>query len=113
MLVYCLTHEEGRRLTLSVQFYKRLILLVLLLMILIPTGTAIRLGAKSARLEKQLAAAGMLPGDGQGQEDLPGGNKPIVSGTPIDYQLLHPELYGTARLSDQRIVAKDTVYFDV
>ena len=96
MLVYCLTHEEGRRLTLSVQFYKRLILLVLLLMILIPTGTAIRLGAKSARLEKQLAAAGMLPGDGQGQEDLPGGNNPIVSGTPIDYQLLHPELYGTA-----------------
>ena len=52
----------------------------------------------------------MLPGDGQGQEDLPGGNNPIVSGTPIDYQLLHPELYGTARLSDQRIVAKDTVY---
>ena len=42
--------------TLSVQFYKRLILLVLLLMILIPTGTAIRLGAKSARLEKQLAS---------------------------------------------------------
>lgn len=96
--------------TLSVRFYKRLILLVLLLMILIPTGTAIRLGAKSARLEKQLAAAGILPGDGQGQEDLPGGNNPIVSGTPIDYQLLHPELYGTARLSDQRIVAKDTVY---
>ena len=44
--------------TFSVRFYKRLILVILALMILVPTVLAIFFGVKSAALEKQLAAQG-------------------------------------------------------
>lgn len=91
--------------TLSVRFYKRLILLVLLLAILVPTGLAIHYGAKSSKLAKQLEAAGLEPSGTPGQV----GSSTLL-GEAIDYQLLYPELYGTASLSDERILAASTVY---
>lgn len=91
--------------TLSVRFYKKLILLMLLLAILIPTGLSIYYGIKSRTLGKRLEAAGLTsngePAQSSGLD---------LQGEAIDYQLLYPALYGTAGLDDERVLAKDTVY---
>ncbi len=106
--------------TFSVRFFKRLILLVLVLMIVIPTGLAIWFGMQTAELERKLAQMEENPGrPSQSQESLrPSGDPAVVPtsydveqvGEPLDYQILYPDLYGTAVIPAQRIKAIDTVY---
>ena len=101
--------------TFSVRFYKRLILVFLALMYLIPITLAIVFGVKSADLEKRLAGMGGTsnpPSSEQQGDDAP---LPLVSGLdlvaePLAYQTMYPELYGTAQIADQRVHAVDTVY---
>lgn len=93
--------------TLSVRFYKRLILVVLALLILIPTVLSIVLGFQNARLRRALA------GGEPGTED-PDPARPTnaleLEGAPIDYQLLYPELYGTAEVPEKRVEKSGVVY---
>ncbi len=98
--------------TFSVQFFKRLILLVLVLLFLIPTGCAISLGIKCSNLEKQLAGGGALD---PSQSPVPHPNidpLPVV-GEALDYQELYPELYSTAQLPEERYSKANTVYLTV
>ena len=107
--------------TFSVRFFKRLILLILLLMIAVPTGLAIWFGLQTADLERQLAQVGGTPGTlpSQSQESPVFSGDPAVAPTNYDtsfeaeylsYQTLYPELYGTAVIPTQRVRAIDTVY---
>lgn len=92
--------------TLSVQFYKRLILVVLALMILIPSVFAVVFGVQNSALRKQLAAAGL--GTGPSAE----GTRPPAElmGSPIGYQELYPELYSSHEIAPERIYRENTVY---
>lgn len=106
--------------TFSVRFFKRLILLVLLLMIVVPTGLAIWFGTQTADLERRLAQMGENPGQpGHSQESpRPSGEPGVVPTSyetnldpePLSYQVLYPELYSTAVIPAQRVKAIDTVY---
>jgi len=98
--------------TFSVRFYKRLILLVLALMIVIPVILAIFYGTKSARLEKQLAGEGPVsqPPISSG-EPAESSERPLdLTAEPIDYQGLYPDLYSGVQIAEQRVRASDTVY---
>lgn len=92
--------------TLSVQFYKRLILLALALMILIPTVLAVVFGIQNSALREQLTAAGL--GAGLSAE----GTRPPaeLTGSPIGYQELYPELYSSHEIAPERIYRENTVY---
>lgn len=107
--------------TFSVRFFKRLILLVLALSIVIPTWLAIWFGMRTASLERQIAELGVSPSarPNQGQESPgPSGDPAVVPTSydtqlnpePLSYQTLFPELYGTAVIPAQRVKAIDTVY---
>lgn len=93
--------------TLSVRFYKRLILVILALLILLPTVLWRYTAGQNAKLRSQLEgqqpAASQTPGGNSvGAEDL--------DAEPIEYQTAYPELYSAVRISSQRIQASDTVY---
>lgn len=92
---------------LSVRFYKRLILVVLLLLILIPTVLAVRFGLQNAGLRKQLAAQ---DGPVQSAGAVPPGEAVDLVGDGIGYQSLYPELYSSAQVPKERKVETDTVY---
>lgn len=91
--------------TLSVRFYKRLILAVLALLILIPTVLAVRFGLQNAKLKKQLTEGAAPSGP-----TVSSGNSVALDAEEIDYQLLYPELYSAARVPVQRLRAEKTVY---
>lgn len=85
--------------TLSVRFYKRLILVILLLLIVVPMIFAITLKAQNKELRSQLEASGQQQG------------KPLdLLAEPMEYQLLYPDLYGTAQIAEQRVRAANAVY---
>ena len=90
--------------TLSVRFYKRLILVVLVLMIVIPTARSISLRARNAALERELEQMTQQAQAGHSGQALE------LTGTAIDYQTLYPELYSTAQVPDQRQKTPGTVY---
>lgn len=95
--------------TFSVQFFKRLILFILVLLILVPTGFAIFFGIQCSRLEKQLAGGG-------GADPTP--THPAVDPLPLEgealaYQELYPELYSTAQVSGERESRANTVYLTI
>lgn len=107
--------------TFSVRFFKRLILLVLALMIVIPTGLAIRFGLRTAELEKQVAGLGTTtqkPSQVQSSPKPTGGDPDVVPtgydteliGEALSYQVLYPDLYSSAVVPAQREKAIDTVY---
>lgn len=106
--------------TFSVRFFKRLILLVLLLMIAIPNVLAVLFGFEITRLRHELAEQGTIHGQpSQSQESInpsrdpavvPTGYDTTLDGEPLSYQTLFPELYGTASVTDGRTKAIDTVY---
>lgn len=107
--------------TFSVRFFKRLILLVLALMIVIPTCLAIWFGVRTADLERQMAEMETNPSarPSQSQESPgPSGDPAVVptsydtqlDGEPLSYQTLFPDLYGTTVVPAQRVRAIDTVY---
>lgn len=87
--------------TFSVRFYKRLILLILALMILIPVGCAVYLRIQNAELKRQLGTLGEIT---QPKEPL------LPEGEPLDYQTLYPELYSTAEIAAERIRESNTAY---
>lgn len=94
--------------SLSVRFYKRLILLILALMVLIPTILAFALGAQNSNLRRQLAESGKGSSE---QNRLEGEHSSAtLTGEPLEYQELYPELYSTAEISEQRVRASNVVY---
>lgn len=90
--------------TLSVRFYKRLILIVIALLILIPTVAAIVFGLQNAELRRQLAGGEPEPGPVQPKDPLE------LVGDPLDYQELYPQLYSTATIAAERLWEEQTVY---
>lgn len=94
--------------TFSVEFYKRLILVLLALLILIPTVCAVVFGIQNSALRRQLAAGGTFSPTPAG----PGGSKSPLDmvAAPIDYQLLYPELYGPEEIAAERLYEEGTVY---
>lgn len=97
--------------TFSVQFFKRLILLTLVLLIIIPSACAITLGIKYSKLEKQLAGGGEV--DPSQTSVRPSMDPAQLVGEPLDYQALYPELYSTAQLPKERDSTANTVYLTV
>lgn len=97
--------------TFSVQFFKRLILLILVLLILIPSTWAVMLGIKVSKLEKQLAGVGEV--DPSQTSAHPSMDPLQMVGEPLDYQTLYPELYSTAQLSKERDSTANTVYLTI
>lgn len=92
--------------TLSVEFYKKLILALLALLILIPTVCAVVFGVQNSILRRQLAAGGI-------STERPPKNErsPVdLTAKPIDYQELYPELYSTAEIPDERLYEENAVY---
>lgn len=95
--------------TFSVRFFKRLILFILVLLILIPTGLAIFFGIQCSDLKKQLAEGGTAD---------PNPTHPAVDPLPLEgealpYQELYPELYSTAQVPQKRKSEPNTVYLTV
>lgn len=88
--------------TFSVEFYKRMILVLLALLILIPTVCAVVFGIQNSVLRRQLAEGGTGSGSSKPPLDM--------EAVPIDYQLLYPELYGTGEISKERLYEEGTVY---
>ncbi|MCI9263895.1 MAG: polysaccharide deacetylase [Oscillospiraceae bacterium] len=89
--------------TLSVRFYKRLILIILALLILIPTVLWIYTAGQNAKLRSQLEGKDPTVPSNSGA-NLPGGAE------AIEYQTAYPELYSAVQISNQRVQANDTVY---
>lgn len=102
--------------TFSVRFYKRLILVVLALMYIIPVALAVFFGVRSADLGKKLAevenpSESRFPMESGGDiGPLPSGSGLDLIAEPLYYQTLYPELYGTAQIAEQRVRAVDTIY---
>ena len=92
--------------TFSVEFYKRLILGLLALLILIPTVCAVVFGIQNSSLRRQLAAGGTPVPSGPGSSKAP----LDMEAAPIDYQLLYPELYGAGEIATERLYEENTVY---
>lgn len=88
--------------TLSVRFYKRLILLILALLILVPTVLAVAFGVQNASLRRQLEGGGEKMG--QPTEML----RPV--GDPLDYQTMYPELRSSSVIPEERLRASNTAY---
>lgn len=88
--------------TFSVEFYKRMILVLLALLILIPTVCAVVFGVQNSVLRRQLAEGGTGSGASKPPLDM--------EAVPIDYQLLYPELYSTGEITKERLYEEDTVY---
>lgn len=93
--------------TLSVRFYKRLILVILALLILIPTVLWRYTAGQNTKLRTQLEE--LQSGLSQDPGNAPGGGINSQA-EPLEYQAAYPELYSAVQISDQRIQASDTVY---
>lgn len=89
--------------TLSVRFYKRLILVILALLILIPMAASVALWAQNRELRSRLAGGAQVEQDPFGDPQ-----KPL--GEPLKYQLLYPELVSTAAIPEKWIRDTETVY---
>lgn len=105
--------------TFSVRFFKRLILLFLLLLIVIPVIFAFWFGFRTVALERQLAELGTVPPPSQSNDPgeitqtpgvVPTGYDRLLEAEPIYYQTLYHDLYGTAQISGPRDQNIDTVY---
>lgn len=84
--------------TLSVRFYKRLILVILALLILVPTVLAVVFGVQNAALRRQLA---------EGEKP----REPLqMVGEPLDYQTMYPELYSSAEIPEERVREPNVAY---
>lgn len=94
--------------TLSVEFYKKLILVLLALLILVPTVCAVVFGVQNSILRRTLAAGSVSPGFSENEKG-PEGSVDLIA-EPIGYQELYPELYSTAKIAENRIYAENTVY---
>ncbi len=93
--------------TLSVEFYKKLILVLLALLIIIPTVCAVVFGVQNSLLRRQLAA---IATEG-GQNGSQASGKPLdFFAEPIDYQKLYPDLYSTGEIGTERLYEENTVY---
>lgn len=91
--------------TLSVEFYKKLILVLLALLILIPTVCAVVFGVQNSVLRRQLEMGGAV----QNTPKQPG--KPVdLDAEPIGYQELYPELYCVAKMTGKHRDDANTVY---
>lgn len=93
--------------TLSVAFYKKLILTLLALLILIPTVCAVVFGVQNSILRRELGKGGSAPGQVQGTR--PGGAVDLEA-APIGYQELYPELYSAGKIAAERLYEENTVY---
>lgn len=94
--------------TFSVRTFKRLILFILILMILVPTGLAIFFGVQCSKLEKQLSGGEVDPLPTHSAVDpLP------LEGEALAYQELYPELYSAAQIPKEREYRANTVYLTV
>lgn len=88
--------------TLSVRFYKRLILVILALLILVPTVLAVVFGVQNAALRRQLA-------DGPAESEKP--REPLqMVGEPLNYQTIYPELCSAAEIPEERVRESNTAY---
>lgn len=95
--------------TLSVEFYKKLILVLLALLILIPTVCAVVFGVQNSVLRRQLKELGMISGTTQNTQKKP--SDPVdLEAEPIGYQELFPELYREGKIAENRLYAENTVY---
>ena len=92
--------------TFSVTFFKRLILIVLALLILVPTVLAIVFGLRCASLEQRLAR---LESAVPGTPDYSALLGPDQA-EALAYQQLFPELYGETAIPTNRTPAEETVY---
>lgn len=121
MLAWNRWTERGKEMkTFSVRFYKRLILVFLALLILIPMVFAVFFGIRSADLERQLAqGSGEKEPGSQNTAEVDPSRTPAVVPTgyetgldaePLSYQLLYPDLYSTADVPKLRTVEIDTAY---
>lgn len=88
--------------TLSVRFYKRLILVILALLILVPTVLAVVFGIQNAALRRQLEGSPT-------ESEKPREPLQLVM-EPMDYQTMYPELYSTAEIPEERVRETNTVY---
>ena len=95
--------------TLSVEFYKKLILVLLALLILIPTTCAVVFGVQNSMLRHQLAETEKGPGPSDSVTGGQGAPADMVA-EPIEYQKLYPELYSTGKIAKERIYEENTVY---
>lgn len=114
--------RKGREMkTFSVRFYKRLILVFLALLIVVPMVFAIVFGIQNAKLNKRVneLEAGKAPGVVNTAVPMDPSSDPTAVPTSYDnpligealyYQTLYPELYGTATVTSQRDNSADTVY---
>lgn len=89
--------------TLSVEFYKKLILILLALLVLIPTVCAVVFGVQNSMLRRQLEEKGT-------GVERPSGEPVDLTAKPIDYQELYPELYSTVKIPEERLYEENTVY---
>lgn len=99
--------------TLSVKTFKRLFLLLLALLILIPLCLAIHYGRKSAELERRLKGEETRPPVESQAAETAGPSEPVYSqavAEAIDYQTLYPDLYGAREIGAQRVRSANTVY---
>ena len=100
----------------SVRFFKRLILLVLALMILVPTALAVRFGVSSHRLAEENGQLGeqLAKTQLQLEEKLsrgePGGGPAQAQGQDLPYQALWKELYRVPEAGQALLVQDHTVY---
>ncbi len=92
--------------TFSVSFFKRLILIVLALLILIPTVLAVVFGLRCSSLEKQIAG---LESAAPGAPDYSALLGPDQA-EGLAYQELFPDLYGETAIPANREPADQTVY---
>jgi len=92
--------------TLSVRFYKRLILVILALLILVPTVASVVLFIQNTALRRQLVAGGVQTKPGSVQS----GGPLDLMGEPLTYQELYPGLYSTAAITAERLWETETVY---
>lgn len=93
--------------TLSVRFYKRLILVILALLILIPTILWRHAAGENAKLRSQLEAQQPEVSQSPGNNPLEGVD---LEAEPIEYQAAYPELYSAVQIPEQRVQASDMVY---
>lgn len=92
--------------TFSVAFFKRLILIVLVLLILIPTIFAVVFGIRCSSLKKQVEQLESLSPIAPDYSALLGPNQ----AEGLTYQGSFPELYGERAIPAKRVSASKTVY---
>lgn len=94
--------------TFSVRFYKRLILVILALLIIVPTVLWRYTAGQNEKLRSQLETQQPVASqDPEKKDPLEGID---LAAEPIEYQTAYPELYSGVQIPDQRVQANDMVY---